>query len=232
MTGVLRSVFKTAKVVPVFKKDLKLDYSNYRPISLLSNIEKILETCMYKRLYTFLNNNNIIYNLQFGFTQQYSTSHALINITENIRKALDDGNIGCGVFVDFQKAFDTVDHQILSAKLNHYGIHGVSNDWFKFYLSNHNQYVSINGFDSGLTSINFGIPQGSVLGPLLFLLYINDLNQAIKFCKVHHFADDTNLLYLSNSVKKLNKLVNTDLKHLVNWLNVHKISLNIKKTEM
>ena len=98
---------------------------------------------MYKRLYTFLNDNNIIYNLQFRFRQQYSTSHALINITENIRKALDDGNIGCEVFVDLQKAFNTVDHQILLVKLNHYGIRGVSNDWFKSYLSNRNQYVFI-----------------------------------------------------------------------------------------
>ena len=96
MTGVFTSVLKTAKVVPVFKKDSKLDHSNYRQISLLSNIEKILEKLMYKRLYTFLNNNNIIYNLQFGFRQHYSISHVLTNITENIRKALDDGNIGCG----------------------------------------------------------------------------------------------------------------------------------------
>ena len=187
---------------------------------------------MHRRLYTFLNNNNIIYNLQFGFRQQCSTSHALINITENIRKALDDGNIGCGLFIDLEKVFDTVDHQILLAKLNHYGIRGISNDWFKSSLTNRNQYVSINGFDSGLTAINCGVPQGSVLGCLLFLLYINDLNQAIKFCKVHHFADDTNLLCLSNSIKKLNKLVNADLKHLVNWLNANKISLNVKKTEM
>ena len=100
MTDVFPSVLKTAKVVPVFKKDSKLDYSNYRSISLLSNIEKILEKFMYKRLFTFLDNKNIIYDLQFGFRQQYSTSHALINITENIRKALDDGNIGCGVFLD------------------------------------------------------------------------------------------------------------------------------------
>ena len=237
MTGVFPSVLsstQTAKVVPVpvFKKDSKLNYSNYRPISLLSNIEKILEKLMYKRLYAFLDYNNIIYDLQFGFRQQYSTSHALINITENIRKALDDGNIGCGVFVDLQKAFDTVDHQILLAKLNHYGIRGVSNDWFKSYLSNRSQYVSINGYESGLAAINCGVPQGSVLGPLLFLLYINDLNQAIKFCKVHHFADDTNLLCLSNSIKKLSKLVNADLKHLLNWLNGNKISLNVKKTEM
>ena len=178
---------------------------------MLSNIEKILEKPMYKTLYTFLNNNNIIYNLQFGFRQQCSTSHGLISITGNIRKPLDNGNIGCGVFADLQKAFDTVDHQILLAKLNHYGIRGVSNDWLKSYLSNRNQYVSINRFDSGLTTINWGVPQGSVLGPLLNLLYINDLNQAIKFCKVHQFADNTNLFCLSNSIKKLNKLVNADL---------------------
>ena len=130
-TGVFPSVFKAANVIPIFKKDSKLDYCNYCSIFLLSNIEKICEKLMYRRLYTFLNNKNIIYHLQFGFRQQYSTSHALIDITEIIRKALDDGNIGCGVFVELHKLFDTVDHQILLAKLNHYEIHGVSNDWFK-----------------------------------------------------------------------------------------------------
>ena len=127
-------------------------------------------------MHTFLNKNNVIYNLQFGFRQQYSTSHALINITENIRNTLDDGNMGCG-YLDLQKAFDTVDHQILLAKLNHYGIRGVSNDWFKSYWSNHNQYVSINGYESGLAALNCSIPQGFVLGLVLFLLYINDLKQ-------------------------------------------------------
>ena len=228
MTGVFASVLKTAEVVSVFKKDSKLNYSNYHPISLLSNIEKILEKLMYKRLYTFLNDNTIIYDLQFGFRQQYSTFHTLTNITEKIRKALDDENIGCGVFADLQKAFYTVEHQILLAD----GICGVSNDWFKSYLSNRNQYVSINGYESGLIAINCGVPQGSVLGPLLFLLYINDLNQAIKFCKVHHFADDTNIVCLSNSIKKLNELVTADLKHLLNWLNANKISLNVNKTEI
>ena len=109
IAGVLPSVLKTAKVVPAFNKDSKLDYSNYLPVSLLSNIEKILEKPMYKTLYTFLNDNNIIYNLQFGFRQHCFTSHGLINITENTRKALDNGNIGCGVFVDLQKAFGPPD---------------------------------------------------------------------------------------------------------------------------
>ena len=118
---------------------------------------------MYRRLYTFLNNKNIIYDLKFGFRQQYSTSHAFININENIRKALDDGNIGCGGFVDLQKAFDTADHQILLAKLNHYGARGVSIYWFKYYLSHRSQYVSINGYECSLVVINCGISQGSVL---------------------------------------------------------------------
>ena len=134
--------------------------------------------------------------------------------------------------MDLQKAFDTVDHQILLSKLDYYGIQGISNNWFKSYLSNCKQFVSLNGYDSELVEINCGVPQGSVLGPLLFLLYINDLNQAIKFCKVHHFADDTNLLYLGKSIKKLNKLVNIDLKNLLYWLNANKISLNVKKTEL
>ena len=111
-------------------------------------------------------------------------------------------------------------------------IRGVSNDWFKSYLSNRSQYVSINGYESFLATIECGVPQGSVLGPLLFLLNINDLNLAIKFCKVHHFPDDTNLLCLSNSIKKLNKQVNADLKYLLDWLNANQISLNVKKTEM
>ena len=122
VTEVFPSVLTTAKVVPVFKKDSTLYYSNYRPISLLSNVEKILEKLMYKRLDSFLNSNYIIYNLEFVFRQQYSTSQALISITENIRKTLDGGNIGCGVFANLQKTFNSTAHQILLTKLNHYGI--------------------------------------------------------------------------------------------------------------
>ena len=115
--------------------------------------------------------NNIIYDLQFGFRQKVSASFALINLTESIRQALDEGYIGYGVFVDFQKAFDTVDHEILLSKLDYYGIQGISNNWFKSYLSNRKQFVSINGYDSGLAEIKYGVPQGSVLGSPIFVIH-------------------------------------------------------------
>ena len=121
--------------MPVFKKGSKLDCCNYRPISLLCNVEKILENFMYKQVYNFLTENNIIYDLQFGFRQKFSASHALINLTENIRQALDEEYIRCGIFVDLQKAFDTVDHEILLSKVDYYGIRDISNNWFKSYLS-------------------------------------------------------------------------------------------------
>ena len=230
-SGVFPSILKTAKVIPVHIKDSKLDFSNYRAISLLSNIEKILERLMYNRMNKFFSYNNLIYSSQFGFRQKYSTVHALISLTENIRKKLE-GNIGCGIFVDLQKALDTVEHDILLSKLEHYGIRGLANEWFKSYLSNRKQYVSINGYDSNLADVKFGVPQGSVLGPLLFLIYNNDLNQALKFCKVHLFSDDTNLIHFSKSVYRLNKYVNLDLKNLTYWLNANRISLNVKKTEL
>ena len=143
-------------------------------------------------------------------------------------KALDDGNFAHGIFVDLQKAFDTVDYSTLLSKLCHYGIRGLANKWFESYLANHKQFVSINGFESSTSSITCGVPQGSVLGPLLFLIYINDLHVAIKHCKVHHFADDTNLLIINKSLKRLNKLLNIDLKNLTNWLNGNKILLCFK----
>ena len=180
-------------------------------------------------MYTFLNSNSIIYNLQLGFRKQCSTFHAFIDITENTRKALDDCNIDFGAFVDLRRAFDTVDHQILLAKLNHYGIHRVSNDWFIFCLSKLYQYVSISGYDSGLAAINCGVPQGSALRPLLLLWYVNDFSQAIKCCKFYDSADDTNLLCMSDSFKKLNNLINADLIYLVSCLSANDISLNVKQ---
>ena len=113
---------------------------------------------MYNRIYKSFSDNNLIYSLKFGFRKKYSTAHALISLTENIRKNLDEGNIGCGIFVDLQKAFDTVEHDILLSKLEHYGIRGLANEWFKSYLSNRNKDVSINGYDSNLADVKFDVP--------------------------------------------------------------------------
>ena len=128
---------------------------------------------MYNRMYKLFSDNNLIYPLEFGFRQKYSTIHSLISLTENIRKNLGEGNIGCGIFVDLQKAFDTVEHDTLLSKLEHYDIYSLANEWFKSYLSSRKQYVSINSYDSNLADIKFGVPQRSVLGLLLFLVYIN-----------------------------------------------------------
>ena len=125
-----------------------------------------------------------------------------------MRQTLDEGSFGCGIFVDLQKAFDTVDHKILLCKLEYYGIRGVCNAWLKSYLSDRKQFVSINGYNSNLMPIERGVLQGFVLGPLLFLIYVNDLHRAIQYCNVHHFADDTNFFHTSKSLKTLNKQPN------------------------
>ena len=150
------------------------------------------------------------------------TSHALISLTKKIRDALDQNEFACGVFIDLKKAFDTVDHDILLKKLEYYGMRGLTNDWFRSYLTDQKQFVSINGHNSNEMECNIGVPQGSVLGPLLFLIYINDLNHAINNSVVHHFADDTNLLHINKNIKKMNTLLNQDLKSLCNWLKANK----------
>ena len=231
--GIYIDELKISKVIPIFKdKGSDLDFINYRPISLLSNINKIIEKLMHERLFSFLEKYKCIYELQFGFRAGHSTTHALIDLTEDIRKAIDDNLFAVGVFIDLQKAFDTVDHNILLKKLDHYGIRGIANTWFKSYLYNRNQFVSINNINSDLKPMKFGVPQGSVLGPLLFLIYINDLHSIIKYSRTRHFADDTNLLIKNKSLKQLKKHLNFDLRLLTSWLKANKISLNASKTEI
>ena len=231
-TGIYIENLKMAKVVPIFKdKGSDLDFTNYRPISLLSNINKIIEKIIHERLYSFLEKYQCIYELQYGFRSGHSIDHCLIDLTENIRSAIDANKYAVGVFVDLQKAFDTVDHSILLRKLDHYGIRGTANKWFHSYLSNRTQYVTINGVDSKIMQMKHGVPQGSVLGPLLFLLYINDLRQCITHSITRHFADDTSLLIVNSSLKKLKNQLNYDLKCLSMWLTANKISLNVSKTE-
>ena len=150
---------KTAKVIPLHKKDTKLNHLDYRPISLLSVFSKIYEKLIYSRIYSYLVKYNLIYSKQFGFRGGYSTNHAIMSITEHIRNLIDQGDYVCGVFVDLEKAFDTVYHDILCEKLKFHGLRGKVNELLKSYLSDRKQFVTINGLDSGTKDITCGVPQ-------------------------------------------------------------------------
>ena len=187
---------------------------------------------MHTRLYHFLDECNIFYDLQFGFRKRFSTNHALLIIVEDIRSNLDNKTFACGVFVDLEKAFDTVNHKILLSKLSHYGIRGVANNWFSSYICERQQQVTLNGATCPFLNISCGVPQGSILGPLLFLIYINDMHVALKNSTVHHFADDTNLLCSHEDPKVFRKLMNDDLKLLFIWLCANLVSLNVAKQNL
>ena len=163
-------------------------------------------------MYRFLEKNKLLNNNQFGFRLNHSTSHALINLTETIKRQIDGKKLVAGVFIDLEKAFDTVNHSILCNKLNQCGFRGKINDLILSFLSNRRQYVYINGYDSTERPILFGVPQGSTLGPLLFLLYINDLSYCLKHTTASHFADDTCLIYASSNIKTIETCFNFDLK--------------------
>ena len=229
--GNFPEMLKKADVCPIYKKNDKTKCENYRPISLLSNLSKLYERAMHTRIYEFLEASNVFYNFQFGFRKKYSTNHALLSIVEEIRENLDNKTFACGVFIDLEKAFDTVNHTILLGKLEHYGIRGVANDWFRSYLTSRKQRVKLNNVTSNYLDITCGVPQGSILGPLLFLLYINDMNRAVKHSTIHHFADDTNLLCKEKNPKILRIKMNQDLNLIFQWLCANRLSLNVAKTE-
>ena len=165
LTGKYPEALKISKVIPIHKGGATDDLNNYRPISLLSIFDKIMEKLMHKLLYDFLQEQNILLHNQFGFRKNNSTTNALLQITEKIKETIDKKKYGCGIFIDLRKAFDTVNHVILLRKLEHYGIRGVAHDWFKSYLTNRKQYVFLNGEYSEFANITCGVPQGSVLGP-------------------------------------------------------------------
>ena len=231
-TGVFPDLLKFAKITPLHKKESKLDFHNYRPISLLSVYSKLFEKLVYSRVYAYLVKYNLISSKQFGFRSNHSCNHAIISLTEHVKKLIDEGQIVCGVFIDLEKAFDTVHHEILIDKLNAYGLRGKINDLFKSYLSNRKQFVSLNGFDSETENITCGVPQGSTLGPLLFLLYINDFRLCLTKASSGHFADDTFIIYNSKKLKTIETVINTELKQVIKWLRLNKLSLNAGKTEL
>ena len=163
---------------------------------------------MYNRIELFHSEFDTLYRLQFGFRKKHSTEDALLSIVEEIRKNLDNVIFTCGVFIDLEKAFDTVNHKILLSKLDHYGISDNALKWLISYLTNRKQFVKLNGSQSKHGNICCGVPQGSILGPLLFTIYINDMHKGVTSSKMHHFADDTNLLFSNKNPKLMATILN------------------------
>ena len=229
-TGVFPSRMKIAKVIPMFKSGTKSDVTNYRPISLLPQFSKILEKLFLTRINSFLCVNNILSSSQYGFRTNLSTSLAVMELIEEITNATDNKKHAIGVFIDLKKAFDTVDHRILIKKLEHYGVRGAASDWLKSYLSNRKQFVNIDGCSSELLDVICGVPQGSILGPTLFILYINDICNVSNLVKFILFADDTNVFCAGDNQLELESMLNRELAKLCKWFAVNKLSLNLSKT--
>lgn len=228
--GEFPDCLKIAEVIPIFKKGDVCKATNYRPISLLSQFDKIFEKLLCSRLYNYLEKRDLLSKSQFGFRQNSSTMFAVTSIYENLLKCADRKEFSCSVFLDLSKAFDTVDHSILLHKLkNNFGIRGTPLNLISSYLSNRQQYTKTNGCKSKLTKVTCGVPQGSSLGPLLFLLYINDVPLTTNF-NTTLYADDTYLMLSDTNLDKLEKRVNTELEKIDEWLIQNKLSLNYSKT--
>ena len=216
--GVFPSLLKTAKVVPVHKGGAKINIENYRPISLLSAISKIYEKVMYTRVYEFLSLNNILIENQFGFRKGRSCEQALLTAQNEISISLSKKQISLLILIDFSKAFDMVDHDVLLEKLYRYGIRGIAHEWFKSYLKGRKQYVTINGKKSSTLDMLYGVPQGSILGPLLFILYINDIPNINKECTFILYADDANILISGQTIAEIEGKFNSLAKNLEIWV--------------
>ena len=221
---------KIAKVIALYKKGVKYDPNNYRPISLLSHFDKIFEKILCGRLVSFLERNKILYCYQYGFRKLYSTVLPLIEITDHIKCLLDEKNYVISIFIDFKKAFDTVDHEILLYKLESYGIRGLVNAFFRSYLTNRRQYTVINGVNSDLRTVSCGVPQGSVLGPLFFLLYINDLYRSIGHNALRLYADDTAIIISDSNLDIAQRQAREMFTKLYHWCVANKLSINSDKT--
>ena len=231
-TGVFPSRLKVSRTVPIFKAGCKDVLNNYRPISCLPILSKVIEKIASKRLYNYLNINNLLYSHQYGFQYGKSTSLPIFHIVDYISKALNNNEFAVGVFLDLQKAFDVVDHGLLILKLKSLGVQGSSLKWFENYLKDRKQFVMINGkFSESFKIINVGVPQGSILGPLLFLCFINDFHKSNSFFNVL-FADDTTALCKGHDLNILCNFVNLELQKLGTWLRANKLAINTEKTKV
>ena len=219
-------------MAPVFKSGEHDDRSNYRPISVLPVVSRLFEKLVYDQLYNHLDKNKYLYLHQTSFRALHSAVTCLLKSTNDWYVNIDNSKVNAAIFIDLKKAFDTVDHDILLAKMHHYGINGIEHDWFRSYLNNRKQFCNVSGVSSEIQAIEIGVPQGSCLGPLLFLLYVNDLPFALKKVHAAMYVDDTTICYSSDNIEDLNAVVNAELTCLNEWLCCNKLSLNIVKTQV
>ena len=238
-TGIFPETLKIAKISPIFKKGDPHITDNYRPISLLPIISKVFEKVVFIQLYDYLVKNKLLYDSQYGFRKFHSTELAALEFSDKIMLNLDEGKTPIAIFLDLSKAFDTIDHSILINKLKYYGVRGMSLFWFKSYLSNRKQFVQYNDSASSFSSISTGVPQGSILGPLLFIIYMNDIATVTNKFHFTLYADDTSLIEPictfttgTNKNSETSDAINTELNLITDWLCLNKLSLNAKKTKM
>ena len=234
-TGIFPDEIKIAKVIPIFKKDDPTLFKNYRPISLLSTISKIIEKIIFTQLSLYFDENKLIFDNQYGFRPKHSTEYAALELVDRIITQMDVKEVPINIFLDLSKAFDTIDHTILLAKLRYYGIHDTALRLLKSYLNNRKPYVEFEDTKSEILPITVGVPQGSILGPLLFIIYINDFSEASSIFKFIMYADDTTLLsslaYFGNDIGTKEYLINAELSNVIEWLNINKLSLNKSKSK-
>jgi hypothetical protein len=228
--GIVPHQLKIAKVVPIFKSGDPMLVDNYRPISLLCNFSKVLEKIMCNRLTKFLNDNKVLSNSQYGFRRKHSTIHPIIHLLNEVTKASTAKKYTLAIFCDLRKAFDTCNHEILIKKLRKIGITNNELNWFVSYLSGRMQFVYLNGTESDKLEIRKGVPQGSILGPLLFLIYVNDLPECSALITLL-FADDTTLLASGDNLQDLVTFVNSEFKKVVSYFRAHQMALHPSKTK-
>ena len=222
---------KVAGVTLIFKSGERNNLQNYRPISVLCTVAWVLEKLIYQQLYDYLMENSILNNCQWGFRSAHCTALALIDCTNNWLIGIDNGKINSMILLDVKNAFDTIDHDILLRKLSHYRISHTELEFFRSYLGNRLQCCSVNGHTSSFKTINCGVPQGSILGSLLFIIYVNDLPLCIENGHVTMYADDTSSSNGISTVEDITRNFIPDIKNVMDWLKANNLSLNVMKTE-